>query len=107
MSTGSLKGSVGLLLPASMVEQVAQRAADILSERLPVEPERWIGVAEAADHIDCKPDRIYALVSLAKGGACANPIPFEKDGSRLLFRRSALDGWLEDGGAKRAKVTLR
>lgn len=107
MSAGSLKGSVGLLLPAAMVEQVAQRAADILSERLPAEPERWIGVSEAADHLDCKPDRVYALVSLAKGGARENAIPFEKDGSRLLFRRSALDLWLAAGGAKRAKVRLR
>jgi excisionase family DNA binding protein len=51
-------------------------------------PEPWVGVAQAAEHLGCKPQRIYNLVA-------DRAIPFRKDGSRLLFRRSELDAWLE------------
>ena len=51
------------------------------------EPETWIDVKAAADHLACKPQRIYDLVH-------ADRIPHHKDGSRLLFRRSELDEWL-------------
>jgi excisionase family DNA binding protein len=49
--------------------------------------ELWIGVQQAAEHIACKPQRIYDLVS-------QRAIPHRKDGSRLLFRRNELDDWL-------------
>jgi excisionase family DNA binding protein len=42
----------------------------------------------------CPKSRIYDLVS-------ARRIPHERDGSRLLFRRSALDGWVTSGGGRR------
>lgn len=51
-------------------------------------PEAWVGVQEAAEHLGCKPQRIYNLVH-------DQAIPHRKDGSRLLFRRSELDAWLE------------
>jgi excisionase family DNA binding protein len=47
----------------------------------------WIGVREAAEHLGCKPQRIYDLVSQRR-------IPHERDGSRLLFKRADLDRWL-------------
>ena len=50
--------------------------------------EAWVGVEQAAEHLGCKPQRIYNLVH-------ARAIPYRKDGSRLLFRLSDLDGWLE------------
>jgi excisionase family DNA binding protein len=51
--------------------------------------EPWVGVERAAEHLGCKRQRIYNLVS---DGA----IPHRKDGSRLLFRLSELDAWLND-----------
>jgi excisionase family DNA binding protein len=50
-------------------------------------PEPWVGVARAAEHLGCKPQRIYDLVH-------QQAIPFHKDGSRLLFRLTELDAWL-------------
>ena len=49
--------------------------------------ESWIGVNDAAEHLACKPRRIYDLVE-------ADRIPYHRDGSRLLFRRSELDDWV-------------
>jgi excisionase family DNA binding protein len=85
--------ALSLTLPPEVIEQIAQLAAEIVAESAD-EPERWIGVAEAAEHLACPASRIYALVS-------KRAIPFEKDGSRLLFKRSALDEWVGAGGATR------
>ena len=49
--------------------------------------EPWVGVHEAATHLNCRPHRVYDLVS-------NRVIPYRKDGSRLLFRLSELDEWL-------------
>jgi len=75
------------------VEAVAARVAELLAARDKA-PERWIGVAQAAEHLACGTNRVYALVS-------AGRIPFVKEGSRVLFRRSTLDAWLTGGGGIR------
>lgn len=80
-------------LPLDVIEQIAQRAAAIISDR-PRSSEPWLDVAGAAAHLACPKSRIYALSS-------ANRIPHAKDGSRLLFRASELDEWLQQGGGKR------
>ena len=85
---------LSLAVPPELVEAVAERVAELLVERHAPEPEPWIGVEQAADHLACPKSRLYALVS-------AGRIPHRKDGSRLLFRRTELDDWLEQGGAKR------
>lgn len=85
--------ALALVVPPDLAEAIAERAAEIVSEQV-AEPEPWIGVAQAAEHLACGTSRIYSLVS-------ANRIPFERDGSRLLLRRSALDAWLSNGGGKR------
>jgi excisionase family DNA binding protein len=82
-------------VPPELIEALAQRTAEIVTERLGQQPEPWIGVDQAAEHLACPKSRIYALVS-------ARRIPHEKDGSRLLFRRSDLDEWLQQGGGTRA-----
>jgi excisionase family DNA binding protein len=77
-----------LRLPLS--DEFVDALAEAVAARLTAahaEPEPWIGVPEAATHLACKPQRIYDLVH-------ARAIPHRKDGSRLLFRRSELDGWL-------------
>lgn len=51
-------------------------------------PEPWIDVEQAAEYLGCKPQRIYNLKHEGR-------IPYRKDGSKLLFRRSELDASLE------------
>jgi excisionase family DNA binding protein len=66
-----------------------ERLAALVAQRLDGRgPEPWVGVPEAAAHLACQPQRIYNLVH-------ARAIPHRKDGSRLLFKRSELDRWLD------------
>ena len=65
------------------------RLAELVAERLDGHgPEPWVGVRQAAAHLDCQPQHIYNRVSERK-------IPYRKDGSRLLFRLSELDRSLD------------
>ena len=87
-------GRIGTGLLGELVEVIAARAAAIVRNDQEAEAEPWLGVQEAASHLACPTSRIYALVS-------ARRIPHHRDGSRLLFRRSELDAWVERGGATR------
>jgi excisionase family DNA binding protein len=88
------KSLVNLALPDEFVDAIAERVAELLANHESSQPEAWIGVEEAADYLACPRSRIYALVS-------KRAIPHRKDGSRLLFRRSELDSFIENGGAIR------
>lgn len=79
--------AVTLELPPEALEQVARRAAELVAARDPG-PEPWVGVNEAAEHLGCKRQRVYDLVSQGR-------IPHRKEGGRLVFKRSELDAWLE------------
>jgi hypothetical protein len=79
-----------------LVEQIAQRAAELLSEQSK-EPAQdgWLrGAEKIAAYIDCPRSRVYALVS-------ARRIPVHHDGSALVARRLELDQWLLRGGGRR------
>jgi excisionase family DNA binding protein len=80
-------------LPEDAVAAIAASVARIVGEQHR-DPNPWIGVDDAAAHLACPRSRIYRLVSQDR-------IPFEKDGARLLFRRSDLDAWVARGGAGR------
>lgn len=99
MTTSALTATVALYLPPALLDAIAERAAAIISERVVLAPEPWIGVDAAAAYLACPRSRIYRLVSSARGHAL-NPIPYQRDGGRLLFRRSELDGWLARGGSR-------
>jgi excisionase family DNA binding protein len=86
--------SVKYEFPPELIEEVAERAAEILLER-GKDDDHWMNVAEAAEYLRCPTSRIYALTSAGK-------IPHHHDGARLLFRKSELDAWVENGGARRA-----
>jgi excisionase family DNA binding protein len=94
LSGTSAAQGLSISLPEVLLEVIAERAAAIVQRRQPVGADPWLGVHEAADHLACPASRIYALVS-------ARRIPHHRDGSRLLFRRSELDAWVERGGATR------
>lgn len=87
--------SLAIPVDPAFLEVVASRVADMLAEREP-DPEPWIDVKRAAEHLSCPPGRIYALA-----GTTPPRIPVHRDGSRLLFRRSELDEFVAAGGAKR------
>jgi hypothetical protein len=86
---------LALMLPAALLEVIrrAGRRAPGKDERCITEP--WIGVEDAAAHLGCKPQRIYDLVCRR----ATSGIPHRKEGSRLLFRRSELDRWIDSGRA--------
>jgi excisionase family DNA binding protein len=80
-------------LPSDVLNQIAERAARLIAQGKAGAPEPWIGVDQAAEHLACPKSRVYRLVS-------RRAIPFEKDGARLLFKRSVLDAWVSAGGAE-------
>jgi excisionase family DNA binding protein len=79
---------LSLAVPAELIELVARRAAELLAERQPAALEPWLTVDQAAQHLACRPKRIYDLCSQRR-------VPFVKDGSRTLLRRADLDAYLE------------
>jgi excisionase family DNA binding protein len=80
---------LALTVPPELVEQIAQRAAELLAEQLPAAPASpYMTPGEAAEYLRCTGrQRIYDLVHQ---GAL---VP-HRDGSRLLFHRDALDAYL-------------
>jgi hypothetical protein len=84
-----------LTVPPAMLDLIVERVTDRLSQRDGVGVERWVGVSQAAAHIGCKPQRIYDLVCRR----ASSGIPHRKEGTRLLFKLSHLDRWIESGGA--------
>jgi excisionase family DNA binding protein len=77
------------------LEELADLVADGLAERLAAlvaasASEPWITLADAAEHLACKTQRIYDLVHRQRQSG----IPVRREGGRLLFRRSELDEWL-------------
>ena len=88
--------SFGLTFPAELVEAIAERAADLLADRVARGQQAdtgYLDVGGAAEFLSCSASRIYALVS-------ARRIPFHKDGSRVLFDRGELRDYVNHGGAK-------
>lgn len=77
-------------LPPEAYDAIAAQVAAILAAQ--ATPEPWITAAQAAEHLACSVGRIHDL--RAKGA-----LPYRKDGSRLLFRRSDLDAYLDQQDA--------
>jgi hypothetical protein len=85
-------------LPPAVIEQIAQRAAELVG-KVPAEegrlPGRWLRGAKAiAEYIDAPVSRVNSLSS-------AGRIPVEKDGSALVAHTDDLDLWIRNGGGKR------
>jgi excisionase family DNA binding protein len=82
------------------VEVIAERAAEIVLERLsassPTSP--YCSVAEAAERIRAKPQRVYDLLS-------ARRLTRFKDGRRTLVSRAEIDAYLADDARSRVAPT--
>ena len=82
-------------LPHELLEQIAERAAELVVERSASGEDGWLrGADRIAAYIDAPPSRVYALAS-------AKRIPVHRDGSALIARRSELDAWIRGGGGRR------
>lgn len=95
----SANGSVAFTFPDELIEQIAERAAELVAQRS-VSPagqsaDGWVRGAKAiGEYVDAPHSRIYALAS-------AKRIPVHRDGSALIARRSELDAWVRNGGGRR------
>lgn len=80
---------VSMTFPPELIEQIAQRAAQIAAQSQP-SPDTggYLDHAGAAEYIAANPRRLYDLVS-------AQVVPVYKDGSRNLYRRCDLDAYVE------------
>ena len=83
-----------LVVPPPLIELLVERISEQVAAR-PAAPEAWVGVAEVAAHLGCRPQRIYDFVSRR----ASSGIPHRKEGERLLFKLSAIDAWIESGAA--------
>jgi excisionase family DNA binding protein len=81
-------GPLALEVPASLIDALAERVADIVLERLQIGSERrWLTVDQAADYVGRTPQAIRGLV---KRGELT---PYKPDG-RLQLDRHELDAWM-------------
>lgn len=86
--------SLEVTVPGELIERIAERAAEIVLERL--EPQQseseFLTVDEAAEFIRGKRQRVYDLLSDGR-------LKRFKDGTRVLVRRSDLVAHLRPSGA--------
>jgi excisionase family DNA binding protein len=81
-------------LSDEQVEAIAERAAELVLERLPSPPtSEFLNVHEAAELIRAKPQRVYDLLSAGK-------LTRYKDGSRTLVARSEVVARLLPSGSR-------
>lgn len=92
--------SLHIELPPELIEQVAERAAELLAERNGAAPkaERWLTHEEASRHLNISSSQLYSLASQRH----RNGLPLVKEGSRSYYRASDLDRWRVDqnGGSR-------
>jgi excisionase family DNA binding protein len=80
---------ITFILAAEAIEQIAQRAAELVTRRETAEP--WLTTEQAAAHLGLSASQLYTLVSQRR----RNGLPVTKEGSRSYFRATELDAWRE------------
>lgn len=83
-----------LTLSEADLERLKEQIKDELRAEAAQAEDPWLGYEKAAAYMDCPVSRVHALKS-------QGDLPFEKDGSRVVFRRSVLDEFIRGGGAVR------
>ena len=82
-----------LLVPAELIETIAQRVAELLRDQTgpPAESASpWLDLAGACAYLGFSRDRLYKLTA-----AGAIPCRKKRGGQGLLFHREELDAWIE------------
>jgi excisionase family DNA binding protein len=88
LHTEAYVSGLALQLPDAVVEAIAERAAELVLERLTPEPASpYLTVAEAAEHARCSRQRIYDLCSSGR-------LHRYKDGARVLVSRAEIEAHL-------------
>ena len=79
-------------VPAEIVETIAERAAEIVLERLRKQPaNRWLyGAKAAADYLGWPAKRVHNKVATGE-------LPHHRSGGRLMFSTTELDRGIRDG----------
>jgi excisionase family DNA binding protein len=86
-------GHLALQVPDALVEAIARRVVELLSDAQPAEPSPYLTVDEAAEFLRCSgKQRIYDLVNDGQ-------LTPARDGRRLLFARTALTDYVEGRSA--------
>lgn len=80
--------TLSLTVPPELLEQIAERAAEIVAGRAVPAASPWMSVDQAADYVGIPKQSLYKLTA-------AKAIPHAKPGNRLLFNREDLDAWVE------------
>lgn len=96
---GYAVGMGGQPLLAGVLDEIAERVAVRVAELLQDRPASSIrdgsvellSVAEAAEVLRCKPQRVYDL-------RCAGRLPKTTEGGRAVVRRSDLEGLVDEAG---------
>ncbi len=92
-TSGAPQTELVVVLPPEAMEALAQRVAAIVLERSgeavpPASPQsEYLSVAEAAELLRAKPQRVYDLLS-------AGRLTRLKDGSRVLVSRAEIEAYL-------------
>jgi hypothetical protein len=73
-----------------LLEQIAERAAELVLERQVANASPWVDAKGAADYLIAPVGRVHDLVQLRK-------LTPRRDGRRLMFRREDLNAYLEGG----------
>lgn len=77
------------------LQEFAERLRPYLAPAPTPIQEGWLrGAEQIAAYIGCPVSRVYSLSS-------AGRLPAQREGRSLLARRSELDRWVEQGGARR------
>ena len=93
--------ALSIEVPAQVIEAVAQRAAEIVLDHLAAERHRpkYLSVAEAAQLMRAKPQRVYDLLSSGR-------LTRHKDGRRVLVSRAEIEMHLAAGALRPVAPTL-
>jgi excisionase family DNA binding protein len=81
-----------------LAELVAPRVAAIVADRACGSP--WLDALGAAEYLRCSISRVRKLTML-------DELPAHRDGGRVLYRRDALDSYIENGGASTGRYAHR
>jgi excisionase family DNA binding protein len=84
---GSAMIELTVTLTDQQLAEIAERAAGLVSAGGETSSP-WLNVAEAAERLRCRKDRIYDLIALGK----LHP---RRDGRRVLLHRDDLDAYIE------------
>lgn len=77
-------------LSDEQLAEIAAQAAALIPTGAPA-ASPWLNVADAAERLCCRKDRIYDLIALGK-------LQPRRDGRRVLLHRDDLDAYIEGRG---------